>query len=107
MINLEPSIGWDEPTGATTPRGWYIREGVPRGFYLAYGPDHYRSGHHVNIGGGRIVSFCTPDKLCRECQPGDVLCVRYPDGPGSDEGKTSRYVETIAEARCWVAHGEI
>lgn len=96
---------WDEPAGATSPRGWLHRaDGVVVGFYLDYGPDYYRTGHTTEIYPGKTVSFCTPDRLCRDCQPGDVLAVRYPGGPGT-EPRDSAFVETIAQAREFVEAG--
>ena len=83
---------WDEPA-AVTPRGWLHRaDGVTVGFYLDYGPDHYRSPHE----------YCQPDHPCRDCQPGDVLAVRYLNGPGT-EPRASAWAETIAQAREFVA----
>src|SRR5262249_36315544 len=95
---------WDEPEGAVSPRGWLKRDGTTAGFYLDYGPDHYRSPHGETRSDGRYVQYCHPDRLCPECQPRSILAVRYPDGPGTDS--TSRYVETIAEARRYVETGE-
>jgi hypothetical protein len=99
------SVMWDEPAAASSPRGWYLREGMPRGFYLDYGPGSYRPGHVSDIGCGRTASFCRPDRLCRECEPGNILAVRYPDGPGTRS--ESRYVVTIAEARAYVVTGRV
>jgi len=99
-------ITWDEPAGATTPRGWLMINGVCTGFYLDYGPDSYRPGHKTDIGRGHIVSFCKPDRLCRDCEPGSILCVRYPNGPGTTP-HDSRYVETIAAARRYVETGSV
>ncbi len=96
--------GWDEPAQATTPRGWLHAGGTVTGFYLDYGRDHYRPAHDTDAG-GRVVSFCTADSPCRECQPGDVLAVRYPAGPGT--ARRSRYVETVEQAREWVESGEL
>lgn len=77
---------WYEPTGASSPRGWLHKRGRERalGFYLDYGPEHYRSPH----------KYCRPDSLCPECQPGNVLACIV-DGP-------SRYHVTVDEARAWV-----
>lgn len=86
---------WDEPAGAVSPRGWLHRaDGVTVGFYLDYGPDYYRSPH----------PYCTPDRLCRDCQPGNVLAVRYPGGPGT-KPRDSAFVETVGQAREFVATG--
>ena len=82
---------WDEPAGAASPRGWLHRAGTCVGFYLDYGPDHYRSPHE----------YCQPGRECRDCQPGNVLAVRYPNGPGA-EPRTSAWVETVAQAREFV-----
>lgn len=89
-----PVSKWDEPEGAVTPRGWLRQGETCVGHYLDYGPDHYRSQHE----------YCRPDDLCRECQPGNVHAVRYPDGPGS-EPRESGYFETIDQARQFVEHG--
>jgi hypothetical protein len=89
-----PAGRWDEPEGAVTPRGWLRQGETCVGNYLDYGPDHYRSPHE----------YCRPDDLCRDCQPGNVHAVRYPDGPGS-EPRESGYFETIDQARQFVEHG--
>jgi len=90
-----PAGQWDEPEGAVTPRGWLRQvDGTCVGNYLDYGPEHYRSSHE----------YCRPDDLCRECQPGNVHAVRYPDGPGS-EHRESGYFQTIGQARQFVEHG--
>lgn len=100
-------LRWNEPAGATTPRGWLHTEQYCVGFYLDYGPGHYRSPHSSmlnTINGMREVTFCKPGDLCPDCQPGNILAVRYPNGPGT-EPRGSRYVETIAEARSFVETG--
>ena len=97
------AIAWDEPEGCTTPRGWLHNDKTCVGFYLDYGPGHYRTQHSsvLNTINGPIVRvWCQPGRECRECQPGGVLAVRYSNGPGS-EPKESRYFETVAEAREW------
>ena len=88
-------IAWEEPEGCTTPRGWLRVNGTCVGNYLDYGPEHYRSPHE----------YCQPDRLCPDCQPGDILAVRYPNGPGTTP-HDSRYFESIAEAREWTDTGE-
>jgi hypothetical protein len=88
---------WDEPAGAVSPRGWLHENETVTGFYLDYGPEHYRSPHE----------YCQPGRLCRECQPGNVLAVRYPGGPGSGGPRDSRFCETVAEARGWVETGAV
>jgi hypothetical protein len=100
-------IAWDEPAGAITPRGWLHADEMCVGFYLTYGPGHYRAPHAsiLNTINGPIERvWCQPGRECRDCQPGDVLAVRYPGGP--DTYKTSRYFETAAEARGWIEAGE-
>lgn len=72
---------------ATTPRGWLHSGEIVVGFYLDYGPGHYRSRER------------------RACEPGNVLAVRYPAGPGN--ATRSRYVETVEQAREWVETGEL
>jgi hypothetical protein len=108
----QATLTWHEPEGCTTPRGWlhstaiadtYNRpEGACVGNYLDYGPDHYRTGHETEIYPGKVVSFCQPDKLCRDCQPGNVHSMRYPDGPRSDGPREWRYFETVTQARAWI-----
>ena len=101
-------IAWDEPAGATTPRGWLKVNGTCTGFYLDYGPGHYRTEHSSvldAINGPTVRVWCQPGRECRECQPGDILAVRYPNGPGS-EPKDSRYFEAIGEARTWIEAGK-
>lgn len=96
---------WDEPGGANSPRGWLRGpDGTSIGFYLDYGPDHYRNSHETEIWPGQSTSFCTPDDQCRECQPGNILARRYPNGDNAD-GDVSRYVETVEEARRYVETG--
>lgn len=85
---------WDEPTGCATPRGWHYVDGVVVGFYLDYGPEHYRSPHR----------YCQPNDLCPECQPGNILAVAYPGGPRT-EPKSCRYVETVDQARRYIESG--
>ena len=98
---------WDEPEGATTPRGWLKVNGTCTGFYLDYGPGHYRTEHSsilATINGPIERVWCQPGRECRECQPGDILAVRYPNGPGSTP-HDSRYFESIAGAREWTERG--
>ena len=100
-------ITWDEPAGATTPRGWLHTDEMCVGFYLTYGPGHYRAPHSsvLNTINGPIVRvWCQPGHECRDCQPGDILAVRYPNGPGSTP-HDSRYFETVTEARGWIETG--
>ena len=98
---------WDEPAGCASPRGWLMNNALAAcvGFYLDYGPDHYRTGHSTQVGRDLWVSFCEPGRLCKECQPGNILAVRYPNGPSTTPHE-SRYVETIAEARAYVKRGD-
>ena len=114
LVGLELTMGdvkqgWDEPECAASPRGWLMAGGMCVGFYLDYGPEHYRTGHTTEIYPGKVVSFCRPDGRpdvsCRDCQPGNVLAVRYPAGPGTDQ--RSRYVETVGQAREYVETGEL
>lgn len=85
------AITWDEPEGAHTPRGWMRRDDIVVGLYLDYGPDHYRSPHR----------YCGPGRECPDCQPGNILALRYPGGPGTTP-RESRYVETVDQARAWI-----
>jgi hypothetical protein len=79
---------WDEPAQATSPRGWLMTGGTCAGFYLDYGPDHYRSPH----------DYCRPEQLCPQCQPGNVLAVRYPAGPG-ELAQTAAAAPTVRRAQ--------
>ena len=92
-VNTAPVQIWDEPATANTPRGWLKRKvsggTIYLGFYLDYGPDHYRSPHKY---------WCTERQPCSECQPGTILASRY--WPG--EAEASRYVTTIEAARAFV-----
>jgi hypothetical protein len=96
MTVTQAAARWDEPAGAASPRGWLRAGDTCTGFYLDYGPEHYRSPH----------VYCRPDKPCRECQPGNVLAARYPDGPGLDGPRESRFFETVDAARSWVETGQ-
>ena len=98
---MDNSLSWDEPVKASSPRGWLRTDGTCVGFYLDYGPDHYRSPHSSTMYGEREVVWCKPDRLCPTCQPGNILAVRYPNGPRT-EPQTSCYVETIEQARLFV-----
>lgn len=96
-------LEWDEPAGASSPRGWLYSNGTAVGWYLDYGADHNRPHHETEIRPGKVVSFCQPDRLCQDCRPGSILVSRYPDGPHTETMR--RYVETIAEARAFVESG--
>ena len=95
---MSAGIVWDEPTQAASARGWLMRDGVCVGFYLDYGPEHYRSPHGYDRS--------AQGHLCRDCQPGSILACRYPNGPG-EEPRESRYVETVGEARGYVETGRV
>jgi hypothetical protein len=99
------TLVWDEPADATSPRGWLRTDGTVTGFYLDYGPDHYRMGHSTEIYPGTVVKFCRLGDRCRECQPGNILAMRYPGGPGTPG--TARYVKTVAQAREYVETGNV
>jgi hypothetical protein len=106
-MSATSTMVWDEPAQASSPRGWLHLGSLVTGFYLDYGPDHYRTEHASTVGtvnGPRLVTWCKPERQCRECQPGNILAVRYPAGPGT--ATRSRYVETVAEARAYVESGE-
>jgi hypothetical protein len=107
-MTKQASVTWDEPAGAASPRGWlHTGGGNCVGFYLDYGPGHYRSEHVsvLNTINGPIERvWCKPGDLCRDCQPGNILAVRYPGGPGSTP-RDSAYFETASAARDWVESG--
>lgn len=80
---------WDEPTDATTPRGWYWPAGTTKrdvtrcaGYYLDYGPDHRRY-----------------DEL-QEAHQGTVICVVL--HPVTGDFADSRYCENVEQAKTWV-----
>jgi hypothetical protein len=99
---LAISLTWNEPERAASSRGWLFRPGETRslGFYLDYGPNHYRSPHSITRpSDGKVLTFCEPSsdratEVCPSHQPGSVLAVVV-DGP-------SRYVETVEDARRWI-----
>lgn len=87
--NQAPADAWDEPKGASSPRGWYWPKGTTRhgetscaGHYLDYGPDHYR--HDAN----------------EAAEPGHIHCVVVEKETG--RAYAARYVETPAAARQWI-----
>ena len=99
---------WDEPAGCASARGWLLAGADCVGFYLDYGTGHRRLPHSEilsTINGPRVRVWCESGNRCRECEPGNVLAVRYPGGPSTPKG--SRYVETAAEARHWVETGTV
>ena len=104
-------LTWDEPAGACSPRGWLRSDGMAVGFYLDYGPDHYRTEHASEVRtvtGPRMVTWCMPGHLCADCQPGSILAVRYPGGPSDYDGpRASRYVESVAQARAFCETGDV
>ncbi|WP_157639775.1 hypothetical protein [Burkholderia ubonensis] len=84
----ETNAVWDEPKGASSPRGWYwprksTRHGTTlcAGHYLDYGPG-YRHDDRPSV------------------EPGNIHCVVI----AKDTGRTAswRYVETVEEARTWI-----
>jgi hypothetical protein len=93
MSAVQERTGWDEPAGGLSPRSWYRStrndpNGPCDGFYLDYGPDHYRIPHE----------YCR-DGNCATCQPGNVLGVIV-QGP-----REAMWFPTVAEARAWVEVG--
>lgn len=108
-ITAGQGTAWDEPPDAHTARGWLHTREHCVGFYLDYGPEHYRTPHasELNtINGPLMRVWCRPGDLCRTCQPGNILACRYPSGPG-EEPRESRYVVTVAEARRYVETGTV
>ncbi|MEX3983708.1 hypothetical protein AB4Y45_32520 [Paraburkholderia sp. EG287A] len=80
---------WDEPQGASSPRGWYWPKGTTRpgetlcaGHYLDYGVGHKRYDPR------------------QEVEAGNIHCVVI----AKDTGKAVswRYVETLEAARSWI-----
>ena len=80
---------WDEPQGASTPRGWYWPEGSTQkgttgcaGHYLDYGPDLKRFDKN------------------QETEPGTIHCVVF----SRQFGTTAAfgYVETVEAARAFI-----
>lgn len=85
----ETNAVWDEPKGATSPRGWYWPKGstchgktVCAGHYLDYGPDHYRYDQREDV------------------EPGHIHCVVIAKATG--QTYAARYVETVEAARAWI-----
>jgi hypothetical protein len=84
----ETNKAWDEPQGASSPRGWYWPRSSTRhgktlcaGHYLDYGPN-YRHDDRQAV------------------EPGTIHCVVI----AKDTGRTAgyRYVETLEQARTWI-----
>ena len=90
--DVKPTFSWDEPKGATTPRGWLFSNKLNScvANYLDYGSDHYRSPHE----------YCQPNRPCKDCQPGNIHVTVYRLG-AHVTSFGSRYCETISEARAW------
>ena len=74
---------------AVSDRGWLFAgsEDKARGYYLDYGPDHYRSPHE----------YCRGACECRDSQAGNVLAVVV------SPKRESRWLETTHAARQWIA----
>lgn len=84
----ETNAVWDEPKGASTPRGWYwpkkstIRGKTPcAGHYLDYGAG-YRHDDRQTV------------------EPGTIHCIVVAKDTGG--AVSCRYVETVEEARSWI-----
>ena len=98
------SLLWDEYTDkvrrsstrwAVSDRGWLFaadRSNGSLGFYLDYGPDHYRSPH----------AYCRDTQKCPTCEPGSVLAVAC----ASDTWQ-HHWFPTIAEARAWLERSAV
>jgi hypothetical protein len=90
-------------TPDTVHRGWtprrenWLFDGgeVSAGFYPDYGLDHYRSPHQRTYADGRTDVYCSDQRPCCDCQPGNVLAVVTQPG-------ASRYFETVEQARAWI-----
>lgn len=80
---------WNEPKGASSPRGWYWPKGTTRagetmcaGHYLDYGAEHKRYDTR------------------KEVEPGNIHCVVI--AKETDKAVSWRYVETVEAARSWI-----
>lgn len=80
---------WDEPVGATSPRGWYWPKTSTRpgetlcaGHYLDYGPGHYRYDNQ------------------KDSEPGNIHCVVIAQATG--KCVAWKYVETVEAARAFI-----
>lgn len=90
MVHTQaPKEIWDEPKGATTPRGWYWPPGTTKrdvtscaGHYLDYGADHKRYD------------------AAQSMHPGHIHCVVL--HAANSRVVEWTYVETAAQARQWV-----
>lgn len=79
---------WDEPKGASSPRGWYWpRKSTRHGETLC-------AGHYLDYGPG----YRHDDRQAVE--PGTIHCVVVAKDTGLTAGY--RYVETVEEARNWI-----
>jgi hypothetical protein len=94
------TVIWDEPAGAASPRGWLHVSGTVTGFYLDYGPDHYRASHQTDAGGGGLSGSVSRTTCAGSASQGTSWPSATRDGPGTST--TSRYTETIAGARQFV-----
>ncbi|KVP98205.1 hypothetical protein WJ96_06430 [Burkholderia ubonensis] len=84
----ETNAVWDEPKGASSPRGWYWPKGSTcHGKTLC-------AGHYLDYGAG----YRHDDR--QTVEPGTIHCVVV----AKDTGRTAafRYVETVEEARNWI-----
>lgn len=87
--SYETNKVWDEPKGASSPRGWYWPKSTTihgrtlcAGHYLDYGANHRRFDEQQTT------------------QPGNIHCVVI--AKDTSRCYASRYVETVAEARAWI-----
>lgn len=91
--NVRRTGGWDEPKA---DRGWLFAPGTEYGqnalgYYLDYGPDHYRTPHE----------YCGDyECTCSLAQPGHVLAVAC---HSTDHGPAYRYFESTEQAKRWIA----
>src|SRR5690349_10312346 len=101
MTDRTPVIRWDDKREAAprdsgqwacSDRGWLFADGekLCLGFYLDYGPDHYRSPHR----------FCRGACECELSEPGHVLAVAVITDPYMEN--RSRWCETIEQAKVWI-----
>lgn len=85
-------LAWDEPQGATSPRGWLsIESGHPDEWHRNFG-----------VCGCRTCGWYLDYSSSREGQPA-VLAKSYVFRLTGEEDFGSRWFDTIDEAKAWLA----